>query len=220
MEKKKLSADSHNNMLLLAMEVNDYGMVEFLVENGINVNVKYKDSPASILYYAIVNKQTKIAKLLIENGADITELNDQKQTLLHLAAKSGQIDVVKLLIEKGADVNAVDTHGRTPLHEAVCLSDAQLPLFELEEFIQNKTKISKLLIKKGANVNAVAWGFSNTLDISDYTPLDETNCWGALLAFKSVNERGYRETTRLLLEHGAKSGLIHKLLRKKPDLSK
>ena len=59
-------------------------------------------------------------KILIEKGASVKALDDDKRIPLHLAAyNNSNAEVVKILIEKGASVNALDDFNiRTPLHRA------------------------------------------------------------------------------------------------------
>lgn len=66
----------------------------------------------------------KIARLLIESGANISELDANGNTLLHqiienrdLIYKSSEV-IVKALIDQGLNVNAQNNDGDTPLHLA------------------------------------------------------------------------------------------------------
>ena len=56
-----------------------------------------------------------VAKVLIQNGADVNAVNESKETALHLASAKGHVDVVKVLIQNGADVNAVEEDNWTAL---------------------------------------------------------------------------------------------------------
>jgi ankyrin repeat protein len=57
----------------------------------------------------------EVAKLLIENGADLAKRDEKGSTALHMACEEGEVDVVQLLIDAKADVNAQNNDGRTPL---------------------------------------------------------------------------------------------------------
>jgi len=53
----------------------------------------------------------EIIKLLIENGVNINEKDDNNKTALFYATKYGQVEIVKLLIENGANINEKDNDG-------------------------------------------------------------------------------------------------------------
>ncbi len=101
------------------------------------------------LAWAARNGQLEIARLLIQQGANVNGRDVWGSTPLHLAV--GYPDIVDLLIASGANVNLRDGFGNTPLHLAV-----RQPFDAL-------TVVQKLL-KAGAAVNPKN-GF-------DKTPLD------------------------------------------------
>ena len=76
-----------------------------------------------------------VAKVLIQNGADVNALDNYKRTALHWAALNVDVaktalnvDVAKMLILNGADVNAVDKDKKTPLHNAAKKGNVVLTL--------------------------------------------------------------------------------------------
>ncbi|MDX1924039.1 MAG: ankyrin repeat domain-containing protein, partial [Rickettsiaceae bacterium] len=79
-----------------------------------------------------------VAKFLIENGADIKEIDRYGNSLLHNACNKRNIDVAKFLIENGADIKEIDRYGNSLLYNAC-----------------NKRNIdvAKFLIENGADVN-------------------------------------------------------------------
>ena len=70
--------------------------------NEVDVQCRYK------LHDAASNGHVDVAKVLIQNGADVNAVDEVKRTPLHGAAEEGHVDVAKVLIQNGADVNAVD----------------------------------------------------------------------------------------------------------------
>lgn len=90
------------------------------------------------LHMAARNNNLDIAKLLIENGADVNIQAVDGFTPLHNACKKQAVDVIELLLKNNADINAKDFDGFTPLNIA-CR--------------KNKHVAAYLLIKNGANVN-------------------------------------------------------------------
>jgi len=57
-------------------------------------------------------------KKMLNAGAPVNGLGDDRSTALHFAAQEGHVDVAKLLIEKGADINAKDDIDQTPVDRA------------------------------------------------------------------------------------------------------
>jgi ankyrin repeat protein len=87
------------------------------------------------LHWAAANGQTKLAEMLLANGAAPGGADSWGRTPLHVGVRYR--DVMALLIEKGANVNARDHFLNTPLHLAVAYRE-----------------VVELLISKGADVNA------------------------------------------------------------------
>src|SRR5690606_28578954 len=123
--------------------------VEFLTENGADVNAKdkYGFTP---LTYAIEYGRTNLVQVLLDKGAAIENygyahlvratylgnlevmemlvergIDPNKKdpilgnTLLHIMSRIGQVYVVKKLIDLGAKINLQNKEGNTALHEAV-----------------------------------------------------------------------------------------------------
>ena len=87
-----------------------------------------------------VARHVAVAKLLIQNGADVNAVDEAHRTSLHCATLEGHVDVAKLLIQNGADVNAVNKGNWTSLHFTTW---------------KGHVDVVKLLIQNGADVNSV-----------------------------------------------------------------
>ncbi len=62
---------------------------------------------------------TEVLKLLIEEGANVNDKNEDGDTPLHLVpTRTYGEEFVKLLLDAGADVNAKNKYGDTPLGDA------------------------------------------------------------------------------------------------------
>ena len=61
-----------------------------------------------------------IIDLLLEHGADVHSVAEDRKTVLHLAAQTGDEAMMRKLVERdlSKSVNAEDKDGWTPLHEA------------------------------------------------------------------------------------------------------
>jgi hypothetical protein len=80
---------------------------------------KYGQTP---LHVAAFNDHVDVAKLLLEDKADVNAKSNNGSTPLHLAAAKGNKDMVELLLDSKADVDAKDNDGWSPLHSAVTYS--------------------------------------------------------------------------------------------------
>lgn len=104
--------------------------IKLIVENGARIDEKnFRGMPplhSQLVYF-------KIAKLLVELGADVNIPGENGQTALHMVRYEV---TAQFLIENGGNVNAQDDYGNTPLHTSL-----------------HKMEIVKALIKAGANPN-------------------------------------------------------------------
>lgn len=99
-----------------------------------------KDLAISILEDIVSFGKSRIADILLRNGAVISEKNKHGTPLLSVAISRNQtIDMINLLIENGLDINAKNNQDVTPLMYAV---------------IENREDIVKLLVDKGADISA------------------------------------------------------------------
>jgi ankyrin repeat protein len=90
-------------------------------------NVIHETSGSSLIHFVALNAGDcgpNILKKLLENGAKVNHLSNEKLTPLHMAAKDDifesnqQISIMKILLENDGNPNAVDEYGRTPVHFA------------------------------------------------------------------------------------------------------
>jgi len=97
---------------------------------------------------AAIFKKEDIARLLIENEADVNAQEIKGWSVLHFAAQSNLPDLVKLLIDKGANVNVQDDYGNVPLFKALQNSKPEKETVTLllkagaDKDIKNKSGIS------------------------------------------------------------------------------
>ncbi len=143
--------ESHSEVALIeAVRRGDINTVRSLVATGVDVNVKDHDMGAPPLIWAIVGEYIDIAQLLLENGAQVDEVDRWGRTALHVAVRSGTYEGTKFLLAHGANVNWKNDFGRTPLSEA--------------STYQGTAEITKLLLESGASE-----GLQEALALAVYT---------------------------------------------------
>lgn len=94
------------------------GIVKLLVKQaGAEVDGQTTDGRTP-LHLASQRGQYRVARILIELGADVHVMSAELNTALHVAAETGHTSTSRLLIKHKADPNARNGHGLTPLHLA------------------------------------------------------------------------------------------------------
>ena len=76
-------------------------IVRFLLEN--ETSAKYSTGFEIPLHCAESEGHTQIVKLLLNYGADVTEMEEEGETPLLLASAAGHLEVVRMLVQAGAD---------------------------------------------------------------------------------------------------------------------
>ena len=144
---------------------------------------KKANSGITAIHYASYRGNISVIKILIENGADVNDLNNEGLNVLHMASQGNRTNSLIYFYEKyKLDMMAVDYVNSTPLHWAsyVGAEDSFSYLITLKidinfqdkegltplhlAVISERTRIVKKLIHLGAD--------KNIRDKSNRTPLD------------------------------------------------
>uniref|UniRef100_A0A8C6L4J5 Ankyrin repeat domain 44 n=1 Tax=Nothobranchius furzeri TaxID=105023 RepID=A0A8C6L4J5_NOTFU len=91
--------------------------LEFLVNNGADVNVQSRDGKSPLHMTAVHGRFTR-SQTLIQNGGEIDSMDKDGNTPLHVAARYGHELLINTLITSGADCTRRGIHGMFPLHLA------------------------------------------------------------------------------------------------------
>ena len=148
--------------LLLAAAAADPNLVRALLEAGADpLLATEKNSTALMVAAGLSFKQDRstgqeyknaleIAKLLIEQGADVNVVGENGWTALHGAAYNGADEIVQLLLDNGAELDALDVFQQTPWSIAEGLIGAGIDNFEVKAFGPHPST-AKLLLESGAD---------------------------------------------------------------------
>jgi ankyrin repeat protein len=111
--------DSRNSSpLFRAAEQGYHHIVELLLTGDALERIDTVDPITGVtpLGVAIQSGHSRVFKMLLSNGADITRASHAP---LHLAIEGGSLSIVRELLEMGLDVNALSSIGFTPVQDAV-----------------------------------------------------------------------------------------------------
>jgi ankyrin repeat protein len=90
--------------------------VDALLAAGADVNAASRETmKLTPLASALATGQNRIARTLIDHGANVNAKGDSDVTPLHTAAARGNIEAATMLLEHGADINASTTDGKKPI---------------------------------------------------------------------------------------------------------
>ncbi len=152
-------------------------MMKVLISGGANINHQDKRTGYTYLMNALNSSNTKIAKFLIDKGADINLKSNDGATALILACGCSE-EIARQLIEKGADIHALTDRGMGVFTQCTSVGlRRETVSYEFAEF----------LLEMGADIDE-----TNTTDYyGGYTPL--------LWAVESNDEK----LVSFLIKHGA-----------------
>jgi ankyrin repeat protein len=151
------------NKLYDAIVDNNPLEVENYVKKDVIANLKDTDGMTS-LHHAVHNGNIDIVKILLKNGADVTQVTNQGKTTLHIATYQGHGKVVEVLLqhvsrdELNDYINAkITSGGTTSLHIAAKNGFLEIVKSLLKHGaiynIENKSSRIPLDLSKDQNVN-------------------------------------------------------------------
>ncbi len=162
--------------LMSAVVSHDIEGVKFFSKGGKALINQKNLGGATALHLACRNKDFEIAKILIDSGADVNALDNEKWSPLMRAALEGDDVTINLLLDNGADATYLNSIGESALYQAVvancnaCLA----ALVNKFDFTKNphseivKKQISDAFIIAGSRDNGeMQVVLSNLLDTVD-----------------------------------------------------
>lgn len=117
------------SVLHFAADTGRADMVEFLVDQGLDANVRDRDGHAPMYYAARNSPDLDVMQALLAQGADPNHASRTGITPLTAACRHLEsLPTVRWLLAHGADPNQSTKDGTTPLHKAV--ANKVLPMAE------------------------------------------------------------------------------------------
>lgn len=118
---------------------NDYMRVKKYIKDGADVN-ETNENEESVLACAIQKRcDFDLLMLLIDNGADTDEFDDEGVSILDNAIAYNSIELVKYMIDKGVDVNRTNRRSKfTPLMGVACYGRVEIGELFLENGVDKE----------------------------------------------------------------------------------
>ncbi len=129
--------------VLIAAMNKEYETVQFLIEQGANLNLQDETCLNPFLWGCLQNDLT-LVRMMVKAGVNLDVTTRFGGVGITPAAEKGYVEIVKELLETTEiNVNHTNTVGWTPLLEAIVLNDGG----------QKQQEIIRLLLEYGANPN-------------------------------------------------------------------
>jgi uncharacterized protein len=100
-----------NNLFLFIKEKKNEEVKDFLLKNGIDIKDEFG---RTTLINASFYDNYELMDWLLENGANINEVDNNGYTALHFSAQEAHEKSLSLLIDKNANLDIQDIYGNTP----------------------------------------------------------------------------------------------------------
>ncbi|MFJ7733721.1 ankyrin repeat domain-containing protein [Lysinibacillus sp. NPDC097231] len=158
-----------DNSLIEAVKSQNINDINFLIENGANVNFVNKDGENSISE-AIKLPNKKLAISLMNKGMGRIKVGKEKDTLAHIAINNEQYEILKELHKFGVDMDVKNEMGHTVLYSAMRKGNR-----EMIEYLINEIKVGiQEVDNEGNNIVQVALlqQLNNTALIKELLNLD------------------------------------------------
>lgn len=179
--------------LACAVTLPDMALASWLIEKGAVVDTRYGLGQTP-LFNAVLSRNHKAVKLLLEKRADPNAVDDSGSSALHVAAGLGLLKMARMLVDARSDVNKADKRGWTPLHVAARESRIDIVRLLLEHGASTGIPICDAASRGNAGQVATIVdthaGAIDQKDVMGWVPLH----WAAMM--------GKAEVARQLIEKG------------------
>ncbi len=122
------------NKWLELLKNDDYIGIKKYLQSGGNINETNEVGEGVLACAMRARCDDETLMLLIENGADIFDFDDEGVSVLDIAITYDYQDIVRYLVEQGYDVNKTTRKsGFTPLMAAACYGRLEIARYLLEQ---------------------------------------------------------------------------------------
>ncbi len=149
------------NSLMSAAANNDLAGIKFFSKAGAALVNQKNFGGATALHIAAREKNLEIAKVLVENGADVNAIDNEGWTPLMRASLAGDAALVTFLLEKNADASGVNSANESAIMQATQSDCDKCLAVMFEKFNFIKMMDTKLLTQQITDSYSVARNHEN-----------------------------------------------------------
>ena len=187
--------------------------INTLINSGADIDFQNADEKTPI-NVAAEKGHTHVIKLLIARGANLSIVDNLKQSPLSVACRNSKkdanynidkkwLEIIRLIIQAGAPINEYDNLGKTPLLICVNKGDAVS---------------SELLVKSGADIEATVRSPTNFRS-KHYTSLGSVDVDNRTIGYTPLwlaVSQDYEKVLTVLIRHGAKLNVADNYMKETP----
>lgn len=206
--------DEGTTALMIASYYGYADLVNALIKNNADVNIKNKRNYTALLYatdiwarqgIGIYDSNYNVVELLVMAKADVNAANNNGWTPLFFAADNSNSDVVTFLVDNGANINLISDEGVTPLLIANDVESIKILSKTTNINKANNYGVTPLIAFSGREISPEAINIllENGADVNMVDKDGET-------ALSYAVEYGNFEIALILLENNANPNLSNK----------
>ena len=197
--------DEGTTALMIASYYGYADLVNALIQNNADVNLKNKRNYTALLYatdiwsrqgIGIYDSNYNVVELLVMNNADVNAVNNYGWSPLFFAADNSNSDIVTFLADNGADINLISDEGITPLLIANDVESVKILSKTTNINKANESGITPLIAFSGREISieAISILLENGADVNKIdkdgetalsTAIENSNFEAALLLFNN-----------------------------------
>lgn len=188
-----------------------------LIEMGADVNLPNKERYPEFARYpeeetplimSVISQNYNVAKILLDNGANIEGKDKNGNTALIMAACFPDMKILRELVLRGASVKAVNINGENAVMEAVKNSNKEALLFLIEQGADiNKREATRREVKS-KNTEFEERLMQLIRDSDPYWELEtNTYCWRGDSPLMVAVRNKEKDIAEILISHGANKSL-------------
>ena len=216
--------DEGTTALMIASYYGYADLVNALIQNNADVNLKNKRNYTALLYatdiwarqgIGIYDSNYNVVELLVMNNADVNAVNNYGWSPLFFAADNSNSDIVTFLADNGANINLISDEGITPLLIANDVESVKILSKTTNINKANASGITPLIAFSGREISIEAINIllENGADVNKIDKDGET-------ALSTAIENSNFEAALILLNNNANPNLGNKKAKELAGISR